>query len=151
MPIPHPTRGPFTTWRTSVGPSCGGCVSWPNNPLAPSFCCIVPVFAVITTLTTETPQSACFRHARIMNVDDSPTAAFFSINLRFAPLRCDLLATIFHRCVKGPSELRPRSIPIDVNLRWIRKQLALGEQSHRVFDKSLEGPSRDRVQFRVDG
>src|SRR5215469_12071939 len=85
-----------------------------------------------STNRLEPPQSPCLRHTRIMHVDDSPTAIFLVINLRFAPLGCDLLATIFHGCVKGPSELRPRGISVDVNLRRFGKQLALGEQSHRV-------------------
>ena len=70
-----------------------------------------------------------------MDVHDAPAAVFLVVDLRLAALCRDLVGAIFQRGVKGPSELRPRGVAIDVNFYWIRKQLTLGEESHCALIK----------------
>ena len=45
-----------------------------------------------------------------MDVHNSPAAVFPVVDLRFASLCRDLVAAIFQRGAKGPSELRPRGV-----------------------------------------
>lgn len=69
---------------------------------------------------------------------EAPRSIFLVINLRFAPLGCNVLATLASSRVKRPGELAPCRIAIHVDSWVLNQKLSLGESvSHGLFVKLL--------------